>query len=930
MDPFLNNDYTTNKNVSFGEYGNSIETTNLTYANTTTKEIPKKNYFIQPNLENNNNSYNTTYLSGTSKVYNNEFNNYSYPSSDIINSEKINNNNDYYNQLLSNEYIYNINNNNYGNIKNTSKINNISNFATVNPLSKKNKNINYAYYANNNELLNPSANVNYYNDNTTEFYTGSNTNNLGSIPHLVSSTTNDINKINLNENYSYTLNNNISNTNYNYNYIPNTTDSSHISYNNNAISILNSNNIYSVNALPKKYKEESFGNAIEENSKGLNKMSSKYLIDIIFNYIKDDNFKYKLFIHSKKYRKLLDLSSNDYQVKSITKTGIKLCNYLSGFLDRNYGPHCYYYNIIEKNGNDYFHRFKRDTLKKEFLLHLETLKIKYIKNYLVYYFKKYKENKKDDSNLYIDIFCPFFELLSSQEYFSELFTIPIMMPFIRENLMENEYISTFDKLNKSQKNLSILFKYTEEEDLDFFKKCVNFNKVRKLIIYEDISQKEYYFFHTQRPIYDRTLPPKKKEMANLFSKITSGNNLLNNLLYLKLHLKSFCQKELNLLENLNLFKSLNYLELEEFLFFGKDVTIFELKLDTLRVLKLIYCNCITISNNCCLHLKELYIIKSKIENRTGSLFKFPNLEKCKFYLYLEDSNQKDEDRFNSKIDFSTMSNLKVLNCEANDFLMLKNTSLENLTVLSNDIDNSKEKEKRILEKIISMKSLKELTLSLKLLDENDISGINGINTSVEKLVIHWHKSDVDCTVINLQKKFPNVNSFSLVTKHDTEDTNLQIEENSKCKINKLTLYIGKPYIRLYCLPLVNLVEFDLIIFSKDLNGIKESLPFFSNNCLLVFKSLKSFKFRCFKIEFELLNNLCDNLEKMPNLKTLGLKCEIKVDKNFYDKINKKISLMKLEDIKIEILQPYADCGYGFENKKLKNSFDEYTGIVIRK
>jgi len=179
--------------------------------------------------------------------------------------------------------------------------------------------------------------------------------------------------------------------------------------------------------------------------------------------------------------------------------------------------------------------------------------------------------------------------------------------------------------------------------------------------------------------------------------------------------------------------------------------------------------------------------------------------------------------------------------------MLKNTSLENLTVLSNDIDNSKEKEKRIIEKIISMKSLKELTLSLKLLDENDISGINGINTSVEKLVIHWHKSDIDCNVINLQKKFPNVNSFSLVTKHDSSDNNLQIEENANCKINKLTLYAGKSYIRLYCVPLVNLVELDLIIFAKQFNGIKESLPFFSNNCPLVFKSLKSFKFKCLKI-----------------------------------------------------------------------------------
>ena len=693
---------------------------------------------------------------------------------------------------------------------------------------------------------------------------------------------------------------------------------------------MNSKNIYSVKALPKKYKEGSFGNVFEENSKGLNKIGSKYLIDIIFNYIKDDNFKYKLFMYSKKFRKLLDLSSNDYQVKSISKTGIKLSNYLSGYQDRNYGPHTYFNSIIKNNGNEYYRFFERETLKKDFLLHLEKLKIKYIKNYLVYYFKKYKENKKDDSNLYIDIFCPFFDFLSNQEYFGELFTIPIVMPFIKKNLMENEYISVFDKLNKSQKYLSILFKYSEEKDIDFFKKCINLNKVRKLIIYEDKTNEEKDFLKIQRlpSQISKMKPPKMKKMADLFSLITSAN-LLIKLLYLKLNLTSFNKKEFNIFENLNLFKSLNYLELENFRFFGNDAAVFELKLDSLRVLKLLDCNIITISNNCCFHLKELYIIKSKIENRTGSLFKFPNLEKCKFYLYLEDNNQKDEDRFNSKIDFSTMSNLKVLNCEANDFLMLKNTSLENLTLLSNDIDNRKKKEKRIIEKIISMKSLKELTLSLKLLDENDISGINGINTSVEKLVIHWHKSDIDCTVINLQKKFPNVNSFSLVTKHDTDDTNLQIEVNSKCKINKLTLYIGKPYIRLYCVPLMNLVELDLIIFAKDLNGIKESLPLFSNNCLIVFKSLKSFKFRCFKIEFESLNNICDNLEKMPNLKTLVLKCRIKVEKNFYDKINKKISLMKLEDIKIEILKPYANC-YGFENKKLKNSFDEYPGIVIRK
>ena len=77
MDPFLNNGFTIRKDVTYGEYGNSTEINNPTYVNTTTKEIPIEYYFNQPNLENNNNSYNTTYLSGTSKVHNNEFNNYS-------------------------------------------------------------------------------------------------------------------------------------------------------------------------------------------------------------------------------------------------------------------------------------------------------------------------------------------------------------------------------------------------------------------------------------------------------------------------------------------------------------------------------------------------------------------------------------------------------------------------------------------------------------------------------------------------------------------------------------------------------------------------------------------------------------------------------------------------------------------------------------
>jgi hypothetical protein len=49
---------------------------------------------------------------------------------------------------------------------------------------------------------------------------------------------------------------------------------------------------------------------------------------------------------------------------------------------------------MKHSGNKYELFFLKDSLKNDFLLHLKMLKIKYIKSYLVYFFKKYKEKKK--------------------------------------------------------------------------------------------------------------------------------------------------------------------------------------------------------------------------------------------------------------------------------------------------------------------------------------------------------------------------------------------------------------------------------------------------------------------------------------------------------------------------------------------------------
>ena len=45
----------------------------------------------------------------------------------------------------------------------------------------------------------------------------------------------------------------------------------------------------------------------------LAKIKSIYILDILFDYIKEENFKYKLFVHSKKYQKILKINLLDYK-----------------------------------------------------------------------------------------------------------------------------------------------------------------------------------------------------------------------------------------------------------------------------------------------------------------------------------------------------------------------------------------------------------------------------------------------------------------------------------------------------------------------------------------------------------------------------------------------------------------------------------------
>ena len=60
-------------------------------------------------------------------------------------------------------------------------------------------------------------------------------------------------------------------------------------------------------------------NIQQGNNKILENIKSKYVIQNVFNYIKNSNFKYKLVNHNKYFQNLLDLTLFDYQEKYFRK-----------------------------------------------------------------------------------------------------------------------------------------------------------------------------------------------------------------------------------------------------------------------------------------------------------------------------------------------------------------------------------------------------------------------------------------------------------------------------------------------------------------------------------------------------------------------------------------------------------------------------------
>ena len=157
-----------------------------------------------------------------------------------------------------------------------------------------------------------------------------------------------------------------------------------------------------------------------ENEELINKISSKYILNAIFNYIKDKNFKDILFLYSKKFQNKLDIKL--LRLKENYLKTINLDDYL--YIDPR------------------FFQFKTDYLTKKYNKFLIEKKINKEKFeniiYEIFENKEIKDieeedvRKLDKKKKFINIESPLFKILSKTKNFGKIFTIRFLQETIDE------------------------------------------------------------------------------------------------------------------------------------------------------------------------------------------------------------------------------------------------------------------------------------------------------------------------------------------------------------------------------------------------------------------------------------------------------------------------------------------------------------------
>ena len=466
----------------------------------------------------------------------------------------------------------------------------------------------------------------------------------------------------------------------------------------------------------------------------------------------------------------------------------------------------------------------------------------------------------------ISIFSPIFDVFvkEGKDIFDKLFYIYIDVDSLIKYNLKSDYISAFEKLNESNVNYSSIdYLFTKNEDISYlYELKINFANIKKLYITKYFTAKIFNI--------------------NMFTNKELLNNLVDlNLVFYaeKISPKSF--------ENLNNFKSLTKLELE-----ANFESTFIINLPNLQYLSLHDSYNITFEKNSCLNVKELYIKGCSIVDPCN-LIQFPELIECSL----------DTEKCDKIFDFKSFKKLRNLSSNQQFFQLLENPKILKFEMVKNYLEIF---DKQFLEKLLLNDTIEEVSLILENLSDEDISSIQIKNKSIKtlRLSIKFYKSFN--SIKNFQNLFNNLTTFSVIRYSYVKKGNFEIIENINSKIDDLKVEIKYQDIKLYCGPFTKLKKIDICTKNKIIN-IKDSFPLFNDKCTVIFESLTDFSASFEKIDFEIIENIYNNLDNMPNLKQFKLffKWCKGLNKEFYIVFIEKLLSLNLNGICFK----YYEHGY---------------------
>ena len=299
--------------------------------------------------------------------------------------------------------------------------------------------------------------------------------------------------------------------------------------------------------------------------------------------------------------------------------------------------------------------------------------------------------------------------------------------------------------------------------------------------------------------------------------------------------------------------------------------------------------------------------------KSKSSLKFPELEK-----YRNNSIDK-----SLNLDFSNMKKLKSFEGNAEEFIYLENESLDSLTVHLNK-NGGIDFFKKVFEKLLHINVFKSVSINdySNIKNYDILDNIKGENNSLIGSLVYCiidnKDSSISTFLSNLLNKFQNISgiSFSIhlsssTIKRSKESSKLEIHENHNSNIVDIYLSMEEnQYFKINCKSFERLRMINLF-FNCHINNLEKALPIFNNKCKVVFKSLVSFNLNMNynEINFNILQNIYNNIDKMPILGSFILECfSKKVDEKFLLKFIKKLIFKKVLVISINIQKfKYKGC-----------------------